>query len=97
MSLFYDIDDKLAEYGFIKISEDKYGVSYKKYCPGYIHNVDILHKENGRHILQSYDPDLFDTDGIGNTNVGLTYKELKLFTKKMKKLCIEWKKENKHD
>ena len=44
-------------------------------------------QENRRrpiHILQSYDPDLTDTKGIGSTCVGLTYQELKLFAKKMK-------------
>lgn len=33
----------------------------------------------------NYDPDLFDSKNIGNTCVGLTYKETKLFLKKMKK------------
>lgn len=55
-----------------------------------IRNI-ILHKKlslntkkSGRNILQSYDPDLGDGEGIGNTCVGLTGYEMKLFLKKMK-------------
>ena len=47
--------------------------------------LDIRHKKDGRHIIQSYDKDLFDKEGIGNTGVGLTYYETKLALKKMKK------------
>ncbi len=43
-------------------------------------------KKSGRHILQSYDPELGDSKGIGNTCVGLTGYEMKLFIKKMKQL-----------
>ena len=48
--------------------------------------VVIGYKESGRHILQSYDPDLGDDKGIGNTCVGLTGYEMKLFLKKMKRM-----------
>ena len=48
--------------------------------------VVIEHKKSGRHILQSYDPDLGDDKGIGNTCVGLTGYEMKLFLKKMKRM-----------
>lgn len=50
--------------------------------------VDIWHKASGRHILQSYDRDLMDEKKIGNTCVGLTGYEMKLFLKKMKKLGL---------
>ena len=46
----------------------------------------ILHKANGRHIVQSYDKDLMDSKMIGNTCVGLSYYEMKLALKKMKQL-----------
>lgn len=88
MKLFKTVDEKLAEIGFVKVEEDKYGCSYerkdKKY--GYTQKVVIGHKKTGRHILQSYDPDLGDDKGIGNTCVGLTGYEMKLFLKKMKRM-----------
>nr|DAO03923.1 MAG TPA: hypothetical protein [Caudoviricetes sp.] len=84
MKLFKTVDEKIAEIGFTKVEEDKYGCSYerkdKKY--NFTQKVDILRKKSGRHILQSYDPDL----GDGNTCVGLTGYEMKLFIKKMKQL-----------
>ena len=46
--------------------------------------VCILHKKNGPSILQSYDKNLLDEKGIGNTCVGMTEVELRLFSKKMK-------------
>lgn len=88
MKLFKTVDEKLAEIGFIKVEECKYGCEYErkdeKY--NYIQKVDILHKKSGRHILQSYDPDLIDNENIGNTCVGLTGYEMKLFIKKMKQM-----------
>lgn len=88
MKLFKTVDEKIAEIGFTKVEEDKYGCSYerkdKKY--NFTQKVDILHKKSGRHILQSYDPELGDSEGIGNTCVGLTGYEMKLFLKKMKRM-----------
>lgn len=86
--MFKSIDKKFEEIGFIKVKEDKYGVSYER--KDMYHNftqvLDILHKTSGRHIVQSYDKDLTDTKGIGNTCVGLSYYEMKLVLKKMKQL-----------
>lgn len=88
MKLFKTVDEKLAAIGFAKVEEDKYICSYerkdKKYR--YTQKVEILHKKSGRHILQSYDPDLGDDKGIGNTCVGLTGYEMNLFLKKMKEM-----------
>lgn len=88
MKLFKTVDEKLAEIGFTKVEEDKYGCAYerkdKEY--GYTQKIAILRKRSGRHILQSYDPDLRDNKGIGNTCVGLTGYEMKLFLKKMKRI-----------
>lgn len=90
MKLFKTVDDKLAKIGFIKIKEDEYGVEYKrkdaKY--GFIQSVDILKKASGKHILQSYDGELIDQKKIGNTCVGLTGYEMKLFLKKMKQIRL---------
>lgn len=93
MKLFKTVDDKLAKLGFKKDEEasSKYITRYKRYIKLYGYNqiVDIIHKASGRHILQSYDPNLGDNESIGNTCIGLTYTELKLFTKKMAQLNLK--------
>jgi len=86
MKLFKNIDDKLEDIGLIKVRDNEHIVSYERVNTllGYTHTIDILHKNNGKHIVQSYDRNLFDAKKIGNTCVGMTYQELKLITKKMK-------------
>lgn len=83
-----NIDKKFEKIGFIKVRENEFGVSYERedIGYGYTQTLDIVRKASGRHIVQSYDKDLFDTKLIGNTCVGLTYYEMKLVLKKMKKL-----------
>nr|DAJ69709.1 MAG TPA: hypothetical protein [Caudoviricetes sp.] len=90
MKLFKSVDEKLKEIGFVKIEEDKYGVRYERKNSKYnfTQSVDILHKASGRHILQSYDADLMDEKKVGNTCVGLTGYEMKLFLKKMKQIDL---------
>lgn len=86
MKLFKTIDDRFKEIGFTKTKEDKYGVSYTRYNLDYkfTQNLDILYKEHGANIIQSYDASLHDINNIGNTCVGLTIYEVKLCIKKMK-------------
>lgn len=90
MKLFKSVDEKLKEIGFVKIKEDKYGVRYERKNSKYnfTQSVDILHKASGRHILQSYDNELMDQKKIGNTCVGLTGYEMKLFLKKIKQIGL---------
>lgn len=90
MKLFKTLDAKLKEIGFIKVNEDHYGVRYKRKDDkhGFVQTVAILHKGSGRHILQSYDAELMDQKNIGNTCVGLTGYEMKLFIKKMKQVGL---------
>lgn len=90
MKFFKTVDEKLNDIGFVKIEEDKYGVRYERKNRKYnfTQSVDILHKASGRHILQSYDSELIDQKKIGNTCVGLTGYEMKLFLKKMKKIGL---------
>ena len=83
MEIFKSTDDKLFDLGFIKLEDSVHGLIYKKLYDSYRHKVFISKKSNGDVILQSYDPDRFDPDNIGNICVGLTYDELKLFIKKM--------------
>ena len=90
MKLFKTVDDKLAAIGFVKIKEDKYGVRYKRKDDehSFVQTVDIFHKASGRHLLHSYDAELTDQKMIGNTCVGLTGHEMKLFLKKMKQIGL---------
>ena len=80
------IDKKLAKLGFVKKEENKYGVEYERerVDPAYLQKVRINYKKNGPNIIQSYDPELLDQKGIGNTCVGMTEVELRLFSRKMK-------------
>ena len=86
MKLFKSIDKKLEDIGFIKIRDDKYSVIYERKVVKYNYTqvLDICHKTSGNNIVQSYDKDLMDKKGIGNTCVGLSYYEMKLIMKKMK-------------
>ena len=87
--IFKSIDRKIADLGFKETKNDKYGIEYERNNGLYIHKVALLHKPNARNILQSYDPALYDAKSIGNTSVGLTYEELKLFAKKMKQAGLK--------
>lgn len=87
MGLFFKtVDDKLEDLGFKKIKEDKYGAEYKRYNEQFrfTQKLDIMHKSDGNHIVQSYDVDSCTLNGC-NT-VGLTYDEMKLALAKMKEL-----------
>lgn len=86
--MFKSIDKKFEEIGFVKIKEDKYGVSYERKDKefNYVQRLDILHKRNGKHIIQSYDAT--NTTSRFSPVVGLTGYELKLALKKMKKLKL---------
>lgn len=86
--MFRSIDKKLRKIGFVKEREDKFGALYERKNEKYnfVQVLHIAHKASGKHIVQSYDKELFDTKKIGNTCVGLTYYEMKLALKKMKQL-----------
>ncbi len=91
MKLFKSIDEKFEEIGFAKVEQNNYGVIYERENTkhNYKQTLHLLHKENGKHLIQSYDKTLMDKKGIGNTGVGLTMYEAKLCIKKMKE--IGWK------
>ena len=86
--MFKNIDKKFEEIGFIKTVENEYQVIYerKNEIFNFTQALVICCKASGKNIVQSYDKDLFDIKGIGNTCVGLTYYEMKLVSKKMRKL-----------
>lgn len=83
-----DIDAQFVKLGFKKVKEDNFVVRYERYNLKYkyVQVIAILHKLSGRHIVQSYDKDLQDSAGIGNTCVGLTAHEMQLCIQKMKQL-----------
>ena len=73
---------------FVKVREDKYGVVYERYVDeyGYVQRLDILHKANGKHLIQSYDAT--NTTSEFSPVVGLTEYEIKLVSMKIKILHI---------
>lgn len=79
-----NLEKQIEKLGFKKQEENKYGVSYVRYCNNYKQCVGILHKENGKYIIQSYE-NKTNSDGFNNC-VGLTIEETKLFLKKAKQL-----------
>jgi hypothetical protein len=89
--LFKTIDEKFEEIGFTKEEDNDFCVRYIRHnaVHDYVQRLDILHKHNGHHIVQSYDMELFDSKRIGNTCVGLTYYEMKLVLAKMRQK--KWK------
>lgn len=87
-------DKKLKKLGFDKLEESRFCVEYSRKMDTYRQTVCILHKQNGPAILQSYDPQLFDEKGIGNTCVALTEKEATLFARKMREYRRKPPKEN---
>lgn len=90
-----NLDKKIEKLGYTKTSDNEYGIYYEKYVETYkyTHIVAILNKASGRHILQSYDKDCICKDVCGNAGVGLTYEEMRIFTKKMKQSVRKWKRQ----
>ena len=88
MRAFKTIDERLADIGFVKTEENRRHAQYERKSIEYNYTqiVFIGRKKSGEYILQSYDPNLTDQKKIGNTCVGLTTYELKLFSKKMNQM-----------
>lgn len=88
--MFGSIDKKLEKIGFVKLhgedEESKYGVCYRRKFEEYSHcqRLDIYHKESGRHLIISYQEGV-NAHGLNNA-YGLTYKEMKLATKKYRQM-----------
>lgn len=88
MKLFKSIDDRFREIGFMKVEECKYVVKYKreKEQNGYMQILDLVHKESGKHVVQSYDMVPMGEKKIENIGIVLTMYEMKLCLKKMKQM-----------
>lgn len=81
------VDKKLTDLGFIKDPTSSnlwIGYTRKNEKYNYIHSLDFCHKQNGNHVVQSYQKDV-NSDKFNNC-VGLNKQELKLAYKKMKEL-----------
>lgn len=83
------IDNKLLKLGLFKVMNNDKTVIYERYDErfDFTHVVEIEHKASGNHIILSYEKGC-NKDGFNNV-VGLTFKEIKLLNKKIKKL--HWK------
>lgn len=95
MKFFKSIDEKFAEIGFKKITENEFGVKYERNTKfGYLQSIALLHKASGFHLIQSYESGL-NKDGFNNC-VGLTMYEARLCQKKMKQMGWKQKKGSVH-
>lgn len=90
MIFFKSTDEKLEDLGFIKKEDNRHGVIYSRYNEEfkYTQIVSILFKKSGNHILQSYD--MTNSTTQFSPVVGLTFKEMKLFLRKMKEKEKGW-------
>ena len=86
MRLFKTTDEKLAEIGFVKVTENNYGACYQRENNeyNYTQRLDISHKQSGKHLIQSYEEGV-NKDKLNNA-VGLTCYEAKLAIKKYHEL-----------
>lgn len=84
--LFVKADKEMEKLGFEKIEENEFGVSYRKEIKEYnfTQRLDIVHKNNGNHIIQSY-VEGTNSEGFNNC-VGLSYPEIKSILKKYREL-----------
>ena len=78
------IDKKFYKLGWVKREENKYIIAYEKYIKkyNYTHHIDIIHKQSGNHLIQSYCDT--ETNNLFSYMVGLNFKEILLSILKMK-------------
>lgn len=83
---FKNIEQKIKELGFEKVYQSDLVIQFQREDKqfDFIYGVDIVHKQTGKHIIQSYQKNSpckkFDC------MVGITFDECKLFLKYAKKL-----------
>ena len=84
--LFVNADKVMEKLGFEKIEEIGTGASYcrKNGEFNFVQRLDIVHKKNGNHLIQSYVCGT-NSDGFNNC-VGITYPEMKAVMKKYREL-----------
>lgn len=83
---FKSINQKIKELGFEKTYESNFVIEFQRENKqfNYIHEVGIIHKQSGNHLIQSYQKDSQNVEF--DVMVGLTFYEIELFLKYAKKL-----------
>jgi hypothetical protein len=87
------IDKLMKKYGYAKTEETEYGAYYKKNEPqNFEHIVCVIRKKSGRHIMQTYDAQVFKVDGdFFNISCGVEIPVLLLMWLKAKYLGAKYK------
>ncbi len=88
------IDKAMKRYGYTKTDENEFGVYYIKHEEqNWNHVVCVIHKENGRHIMQSYDKKcILDDYGIYvNECAGVEIPVLLLMWMKAKAMSLKYR------
>lgn len=80
-----NIDIELEKIGFIRVPHIDGTVRYERKERWGVHCLDLMHKINGDHIIQSYQKGSEDGEGFVRM-CGLSHKEAALALKKMKQL-----------
>lgn len=82
------IENKIKKLGYKKTyDEDKiieFQMEDKQFH--FIHEVSIIHKQSGKHLIQSYQKGTPKGENFWSPMVGLTFEETELFLKYAKKL-----------
>ena len=86
------IDKLMKKYGYAKTKENEHGVYYMKREPqNYDHIVCVICKASGRHLMQSYDAEVHEVDGMFiNSVCGVEIPVLLLMWLKAKYLAIKY-------
>lgn len=85
----FNLEAKIEALGFQKVYEDERSCHYERYDAehDFYQTVYIQRRTVWNEFrIQSYDENLMDKKGIGNTCIALTMEETKLFYKKMKRM-----------
>lgn len=87
------IDKAMEKYGYTKTKENEYGVYYqKREAQGFDHIVCVIHKANGKHLMQSYDAEAHKVNGdFFNSVCGVEIPVLVLMWLKAKWLGIKYR------
>lgn len=79
------IDRKFRDLGFVRLDDNKFGVSYRRETVHYIHRIDILKLKSGDYVIKSYQED-FTGGGDYNNAIGMGLYETQLALKRLKRM-----------
>ena len=93
------IDKLMKKQGYDKVRENEHGAYYQKQeAQGYIHVVCVCRKASGKHLLQSYDQEVFKVNGdYYNACAGVEIPVLLLMWVKAKYLSMRHRWRNRND